>query len=215
MKTSILVSSIAAICLMLTFAESPKRDSAEYSHTSLVSNYSYGHSTMVITLPEVTITAAKIAKPEIKPAYPSLENFNYLKFDVARYQNNDETASELNVENSPEHLRFDVTEYTGNTEVTSFDAIELPVNEFANLKFDVTEYTANTELTSFDAIELPVNEFAKLKFDVTEYTKNTEMTSPDAIELPVDEFAKLKFDVNKYSAQNNLNSDNFGEMPKN
>jgi hypothetical protein len=239
MKTSILVSSTAALCLLLTFAEAPKRNSAENNNANLSDSFTYIPSNLVYTIPAENLSAAKTMYAEAKTKVKLVEDFNYLKFNVADYEDNDEMATEVTAIETSDRLKFDVTEYASNTELTSFDALELPVNEFAKLKFDVSEYASNTELTSFDALELPVNEFANLKFDVTEYASNTELTSFDALELPVNEFEYLKFDVtkfadndeitelpvdeysylrfdaNKYNTENALESGNFGELPAN
>jgi len=41
MKTSILVSSTAAVCLLLTFAEAPKSYNSENSSANLISSFTY------------------------------------------------------------------------------------------------------------------------------------------------------------------------------
>ena len=184
MKTSILVSSTAALCLLLTFTEAPKRNSAENNYTNLVNTFTYIPSNLTFTITAESVhatTAYTDPKISVKP----VEDLNYIKFNASDYLESAEMATEDITENSLDYLKFKISE---NIELTSDEAIELPANNFANLKFDVTEYTENNELTSFDAIELPVDNFANLKFDVTEYTENTELTSFDAIELPVNEF---------------------------
>lgn len=214
MKTSILVSSFAALFLMFTIGQAPKKQFSEDNHVALVSNYTYTPSVIVLAAPAKKMPAAVTVKAVAKANVAVAEDLSYLKFDVTAYSVNDDAIAEMNSENLSDHVKFDVNEYAGE-ELTSFDKIEMPVNEYLNLKFDVTDYTLNSELADADAIELPVIEYAGLKFDVNQYTSNSELTDPDAIELPVNEYAGLKFDVTEYTSNSELTDPDAVEMPVN
>ena len=187
MKTSIIVSTFAALCLMVTLGKAPTTRKAERNNVTSVSNYYYKPSTTASAKSALKAENSTKKEAEVKTTLPSVEDLSYLKFEVADYMTDNDMAIEMNPENSLDYLKFDVSDYTDNTELTSPDAIELPVNEFAKLKFDVTEYTASTELTDFDTIELPVDEFSYLKFDVNKYVSQNSTDTINPAELPVSE----------------------------
>lgn len=209
MKTSLLVSSFAAMCLMIIFAESPYSFNAENNNAPLVNNISYIPANKVIAVPPTN----KTEKAGVKTNVTLVEDFSYLKFNVAEHIKENEPATEADAENSFNNLKFDVTNYSECDKTASFEEMVLPVNEFENLKFDVTKYNTNTDLTSPAEIELPVNELQHLKFDIRKYSGNTELTLPDAVELPVNEFEYLEFNVARYTDKDELNSDNINELP--
>jgi hypothetical protein len=105
----------------------------------------------------------------------SEKDFNYLRFDVKKFINENE-ESDL-IYNSLDYLRFDVTNFINETEVT-----ELPVaNELEYLRFDVNNFIDNNP---DNITELPVNEFDYIRFDVNNYlTNGSDLTC----ELPVKE----------------------------
>lgn len=213
MKTSIIVSSFAALCLMLTFAESPSRRSTEYVYVTSDKNISY--------IPAVTVNAepANIASVSVRKVADSrvaaemVEDFNYRKFNVADYTADDEMAMELTTEQTFEYLKFNVTDLNESNEFTSEDAIELPLNETEYLKFDVNEYTKSDETTSFETLELPVNDFEYLKFNVQNFLTADDTSSVEIDNLPVEDYSYLKFNVNVYASLDKTNSGNFGELP--
>ena len=212
MKTSVIVSTFAALCLLITFAEAPTRRNAESNNSTSAIHFSYFPANRVTAKPTVMVSASTIKKAAIQAEETASEDFSYLEFNVSDFIDKDETASEINTENSFDYLKFDVNEYT-NSEANSYEAIELPVNEFEYLKFDVNEYTATGKADIVESIELPVNEFESLKFDVTKYSTTNEAYSYETIELPANEFDYLKFDVTKYASH--PVSDNLGELPVN
>jgi len=198
MKTSIIVSTFAALTLMVTLVEVSTRHNAENNNVTSVSNYSFLPASLVSAEPAMKSSASSRKESTVKTSLPSAEDLSYLKFDVADYLNDEHMATEVNNENSLEYLKFDVNEYTSSDETASYESIELPVNEFDYLKFDINDDTSSNEAASYESIELPVNEFEYLKFDVNEYTSSDETASYESIEFPVNEFEYLRFDVNEY-----------------
>ncbi len=215
MKTSVLIPTFAALCLLLTFAEKPRHKSTENSNVSLVSNFYYSTADLVYAEPVLNSSVKKLPNGYSKRAENTQEYFEYLKFDVADYKDNTEMLTEETAENSFEYLKFDVSRYTRSTEPISIDESGMPEIEFANLKFDVSEYNGNAALIPYDKIELPEDEFEYLKFDVNNFIGNDETNAAETMGLPVDEFSYLKFDVNKYSSQINPGTGNTGELTEN
>lgn len=184
MKTSILVSTFAALCLLITYAESPSRLSTDSRSISSVSNFSYIPASNVTIEPAIKLSANTNKAVEFKSAGTLTEDLGYLKFDVSDYSNDKDIAVEVNNENSLEYLKFDVNDYTSSDETASYESIELPVNDFDYLKFDVNDYTSSDETASYESIELPVNEFEYLRFDVSKYSNENHVIIG---ELPVAE----------------------------
>jgi hypothetical protein len=101
-------------------------------------------------------------------ANSSEKDFSYLRFDVAKYTNENEESVLANT--SFDYLRFDVDNFIAETEVS-----ELPLNnEFEYLRFDANNFTANDSL-----IELPDSGFDYLRFDVNNYNNPTTNTISD------------------------------------
>jgi hypothetical protein len=215
MKTSILIPTFAALCLLITFAEKPKHQSAENSNVSSVSNFFYSSADLADAVPVIKSSVRNAKNTYSKLTENTAEYLDYLKFDVADYKDNTEMLTEETVENSFEYLKFDASRYTRSTEPISIDESGMPENEFANLKFDVSEYNGNAALIPYDKIELPEDEFEYLKFDVNNFIGNDETNSAESMGLPSDEFSYLKFDVNKYSSQINPGTGNTGELTEN
>lgn len=148
MKTSVIISGIAAFLLMITFAEMP------FSHESNRVSKSQNDEISFIQVNGI-IPLSETKKPILKkkansvtiPVVPT-EDYSYLKFDVSEY-----IAADASFE----------------AEVAM---PEPPVSDFSYLKFDVNEYMSNSEFSDSEAIELPelpANEFSYLRFDVNDY----------------------------------------------
>ena len=228
MKTSIIVSSAAALCLMITIAENPaNRNSVNENSVavSLLSNFT-GDNSIVISPVTYSINTRVIHE-----AYQSANNtdLSYLEFDVTDYMNEEEMVTSANEETTFDYLKFNPADYSTDAESGSADEMELPENDFGYLKFDVNAYSDASDEGTFDylkfnvadyisdenfssaeEIELPVNDFEYLKFDVNSYT-NSESAS-EITELPEDDFSYLIFDVNKYTNEY-LNTASAEEMP--
>ncbi|MEI8046527.1 MAG: hypothetical protein WCI92_04040 [Bacteroidota bacterium] len=215
MKTSVLIPTFAALCLLVTFAEKPRHKSAENSNVSLVSSFYFSPDKFVYEEPVLNSSVVKAQNAHTKRAENTKECFGYLKFDLADYKDNTEMLTEETAGNSFEYLKFDVSRYTDNTKPMVPDESGMPENEFANLKFDVSEYNGTAALMPYDKIELPEDEFEYLKFDVNKFIVNDETNAAETMGLPADEFSYLKFDVNKYSSQINLGAGNIGELTEN
>jgi hypothetical protein len=228
MKTSIIVSSAAALCLMITLAENPANRNNDNENSVPVNLASYLMNDNSANDNSVAYIIAKKATKEVSlPA--AIDDLSYLKFDVTDYINEDATAAEATSESKFNYLRFNAADYTSEGDQVSSEGMELPQDNFEYLKFDVNDfieageestfdylkfnvadYTSAEDLCSSEEIELPANDFEYLKFDADTYT-STESAS-EITELPEDDFSYLKFDVNKYINQN-LNSASAEELP--
>lgn len=215
MKTSLLISSFAVLCLLVTFAEAPRRHGEDKMYLTSTDNISIKTLESAAMLTGVAITAdADITIPA--------EDFSYLNFDVTEYTN--EFALNLDeAEVLPEatdadysYLKFDISDYSTDSEFSGDEITELPVNENNTISMP----------------ELALNEFEYLRFDVNDYINNCEMEAAGISELPIEEaktgikaeitlkgenpieFAYLKFDVTKYYSSADLSSDEQLELPE-
>jgi len=210
MKTSVLISSIAALYLLVAFAETTRRHGEDKMNLASTENISIATVKMATILPGVIITADRKMEPGISiPAVPA-EDFSYLTFDINDYLEA-EAVNQDEAEVLPEateadysYLKFNISDFT-DPELSDSEITELPVNE---------NITANISTP-----ELSVYEFEYLRFDVNDYISNS-ITEPAEIgELPlesesVNEFGYLKFDVTKYYSPATLSSDEQFELPK-
>ncbi len=194
MKTSIIISSIAALLLMITFAESPSHRDINKLNVSSTDEISFIQINGLIPLTETKKVLLKKEASYITPPSVPAEDYSYLRFNVSDYI---ATDANLDVYNAmPEtpvsdysYLKFDLNEYMVNSEFTDSEIIELPVNELAYLRFDVTDYYTTGEI---ETVEMPVTETE------TNITSNTSVSGEE-----INEFSYLKFDVNNfYNAKN-------------
>jgi len=179
MKTSILISGVASLCLLLTFAESPRHLRENKLRSESTDNISVVTVDRPIMLPGVVITAD--IKNETAIAFTAIhtEDFSTLKFDVIKYmeaddsrQNDAEILPEA-IETDYGYLKFNISDYATESSQTSGEANELPVNE------------NNTNAVSSS---VPVaNEFDNLKFDINDYIKNSTTETPEIGEMPLAE----------------------------
>jgi hypothetical protein len=203
MKTSILVSSIAAFFLMITFGGTPSQKDVEQSNMVVAHDFTIYKTNMLSYA--TTVSPATFRKAETVTVAPAIESedFSYLKFNVADYLETEEADNAEFIdlplaESDYSYLKFNVADY-----------IE---DEFEYLKFDVTDYTTSN-LNSTENIELPLNDLEYLKFDVNNYM--TDAGTVEIDELPEDEFDYLKFDVNKFYTSNTIESIDTLELPSN
>ena len=213
MKTSIIVSTFAALCLMITFAETPNRRIDENNNVPSISNYSYSPTNLVYAGSVINSAASTEKKIADKTAVPSAADLSYLKFDVDGYMNENEMVTEAYAWNSFDYLKFDVNNYTAADEAVSYEAIELPANDFEYLKFNVNKFIPGDESNPAEITELPVDETSYMKFDVGKFMTDDDSNSSEISELSVDEYSYLKFDVTKYTDQNTTEANNLCEMP--
>jgi len=221
MKTSILISSIAALCLLGTFAVAPRQHGEDNSELTSTDNISIVSVAKVTVLPGVVITAEIKKAEEISNPVIPVEDFSYLKFEVAEYQeadainpDEDEILPET-AESDLSYLKFNVSDYISDSELTAEAITELPVsekntpapepviNEFEYLRFDVNDFIGNTSPET-DAIgELPEEE-----------TKSMNPSGKSLKgEIPV-EFGYLKFVVTKYYDSENPGAGIMTELPE-
>jgi hypothetical protein len=189
MKTSILISSFAALCLLLTFAEAPRRHGEVRMNKASGENISIASVERAIMLPGVTITANK--KIETRSNIPDLpaEDFGYLKFDVNNYILDAALSDD------------EITELPDNSnDVLNPSFTEPAPNEFVYLRFDVNDYinkdgaeeigelpveeSINPDKANIPAPAETINEYGYLKFDVSEYYDPADQINNDQFELP-------------------------------
>jgi len=147
MKTSVILSTLAALCLIITFAESPTLQNTKNNNTTPADQFSYIHSNLMTANAEVKLTTIIGKRSAVRTAVKPNVDLSYLKFDVADYT--PEMATEITDENSFEYLKFNVIDYT-TTE--SDETPETPANEFEYLKFNVNDYS-NSDTYSNETIE--------------------------------------------------------------
>ncbi|MEI8045931.1 MAG: hypothetical protein WCI92_01025 [Bacteroidota bacterium] len=210
MKTSILISSIAALCLLGTFAVAPRHHSEERMNITSTNNILFTSANTVTMLPGVVISADRKREAAVSLPLDSPEDFSYLKFNASDYLPAENISpDEANM--LPEeivtdlsYLKFNTDDYV--TESTD-EEIELPVNEsittdasfselleteFGYLRFEVDDYIGNAA----EIGELPSEETKTLN-------KNDKSTPTETSQ----DFGYLKFDVINY-----YNSDNPGSV---
>ena len=207
MKTSVLISSIAALYLLVAFAETTRRHGEDKLNVVTTENISIATVKMATMLPGVVITADRKKEAVIiLPVIPN-EDFSYLKFDTSDYSEaeaiNQDEAEVLPeaVEVDYSYLKFNISDYTA-PELTGSEITELPVNEnnnsstpepveneFEYLRFDVNDYISNSVMEAEEIGELPLeseptNEFGYLKFDVTKFYSSAALSYDEQFELP-------------------------------
>jgi hypothetical protein len=190
MKTSILISSFAALCLVITFAESTTRHSVVKNNSNDL--ISFVPVCMVHPVPECKVLLKPGKNSSERTPVLTAEVFSFPKFKVADYIDNDFNATtepgilpELS-DSDCSYLKFDVTDFTDNMEVSLMDDFELPKNEFDYLRFDVNNYLEQNS-DRFETMDLPADNFSCLKFDVNEYVKGSEKEAGTIGKLPVEE----------------------------
>ena len=183
MKTSVLISGIAALLLMITFAEAPLRRESYRESKSQNDEIAFIQVNGIMPLAKTNKPSSKMETSQVTLSVIPVDDFSYLKFNVADYMVTD-------------------------ADLESEDAMpEPPISDYSYLKFDVNEYMNNSEFTESEAIELPgqpVNEFDYLRFDVNDYYTAGEI---ETIETTENEFSYLKFDVNNFYSEKSTGSD--------
>lgn len=140
MKTSKLTFAVVTLSLVLFMSIASIANSSSFASGDLLKS---GEKSMSI-------------------ANSSEKDLSYLRFDVNKYVNENETSEATH--STMDYLRFDVNECINETDA---EAMELPLaNEFEYLRFDVNAFTeSNTDSMN----EIPVNEFNYLRFDVNNF----------------------------------------------
>lgn len=196
MKTSIIVSTFAALSIMITLGEAPTLRNSENSNVMAKADYSVMPANILDANPVIIIAAATKKIAAVKVSATATEDYSYLKFNAAAYLDENEMTIEPNAENSFDYLKFDVDQYNENDELSAENA-----NEFSYLKFNVNAFNTENKTVSNESVEFPVIEFDHLKFDVDKFNVPDNIDSSETTELPTDEFNYLKFNVNIYSVQ--------------
>ncbi len=228
MKTSILISSIAALCLLITFAEAPHRYAEDKMDLASTDNISIVTTNRATMLPGVVIIPDRIKEAAITlPGIPA-EEFSYLKFEVNEYMEADASnPEEADIIPEPKeadysYLKFEVNDYLEAEAANPDEADIMPETtevDFSYLKFNVSNYDSGSELNSDELAELPVNEFEYLRFDVNDYI-NSGIEENEIEVLPLEEgettieFSYLRFDVTKYYNSDGQDTDKQFELPE-
>jgi hypothetical protein len=156
MKTPFLISSIAALCLMINVNESGHLPTAEnIVDSDLIFSTATPGKVCVDPDEKVQPTEIKVVAEPSAALIP--ENYNYLKFNI--------------------------NDYSGNTDVSSFDDTDLPGNDYGYLRFDVDNYI-DPIADSRQNIELPAEDYSYLKFDVNVYIISDQENGSDS-EQPI------------------------------
>lgn len=150
MKTLILVSIFSLHYFLQSFAgTSPNHNNVNKNET--VCSYSFIPSPLLVVMKTENMVTGVKKESAVKPVVPTIEDFHYLKFEVANYLKDNEKENEMPTEDISEHtfdyLKFIAPQVPVYNELTP-DTIELPVNEFEYLKFDVRNYSDNPDLNS-------------------------------------------------------------------
>ncbi len=228
MKTSIIVSNLAALCLVVLFTD--------------VSNFNWIKETKSTSLNEISLLPAQVTtlatstepvrnlpvinRKIVNDQVPENDSYNYLKFDVACNSKtgsvDGEVIAELPVssDNELEYLKFNVNEYISledqsdvykelpekdentNNAPSSVNIINTISTEFEYLKFDVNNFITNDRSADIEIGELPMKEAIDM---------STENTSPSA--LTENEINRLKFYVNRYYKENEPGYNKIDELP--
>ncbi len=191
MKTSILMSSFAALCLLITFAESPSRRTIHNNNAVTTNEISY----VTVYSKNMSNTSKYISCSENtavdKKTVAENNDLSYLKFNVADYL---EPETEDEIEIAP----------SNTTDNKNLDY----------LKFDILDYKVSTDEITFELPEMPLNDFEYLKFDINSFTNGDENDLNKITDQPSDEFSYLKFNANKFSG-NSADIKTLDELPSN
>ncbi len=214
MKTSIIISSFAALCIMITLAEAPSHRSN--SDSGLANELTYLPSNTVVTVTAKNISLNRKKESVNIPATPGTEDFSYLKFNVEAYMEPDSNTPDetATLPEKPEtdfqYLKFNVNAYQGNdmdltaneTDLAGIGTSNPKTNEFSYLKFNVSNFIDNSESNGYTEFEeLPLKETnsdtelntasisskINLKFNVSKYYPEDETTKSELNELPAAE----------------------------
>lgn len=158
MKTSIIISTIAALSLLITFAEVPHR------HRNDNMNIASDHNTILVEsehrvsmLPGVVITPNTKNADKIDISAIPAEDLSYLKFDVTNFMQSENLFETVEIDFS--YLKFDVNNFISNLEESNEEMMPLGKND------------TNTIVTPIPAI----NSFDYLRFDVTKFINHEEI----------------------------------------
>jgi len=222
MKTTILISGFAALCLLVTFAEAPRRHGKDKMNSASTENITFMSVKRATMLPGVVITPKSNNEAVIVPV-GTAENFVHQEIEIPEYKvvdavnlEADEIPTEV-IDADYSYLKFDVTDFSTESELTDGEITELPLPE-----------------SSIPAAAVPepaINKFEYLAFDVNDYIKNSGKEPTDIGELPLDleesktvnptapgfalpEFGYLKFDVTKYYQPEQMNARQEFELPE-
>jgi len=206
MKTSILISSFAALCLMLTFTEAPQRRNSNNSNAISFSNFVFAQPSYAVSSSEAKSSFKKIESPVVSESNIPAKDLSYLKFNVDAHKQALSEQDDISTyiagvftKKSLDYLKFDVNNFINENEAP----LEIATTDLDYLKFDVNAFVSQDEATeelpttNFDYMKFDVNKFYTLdylKFDVNNFINQDETS----IELVVNDLEYVKFDVNNF-----------------
>ena len=174
MKTSLLISSFAALGLLITFAGAPRRHGKDKMNLASTDNIAIVTVNTVTMLPGVVITPVRNNKTGIAvPSHPA-EDLSYLKFDgnvLMEADDNNLKESEVLPEASEtdiSYLKFETDKYISTTEIG-----ELPIQEVNTINQVVIIIPGETPI-----------DFSYLKFDGNKYYSPNNLGYVEQFELP-------------------------------
>jgi len=155
MKTSIIISTIAALSLLITFAEAPHRHRYDKMNIASTNNtISFESENKASMLPGVVITPN--TKKEVKIDI-SVENLSYLKFDVTNFIHSEVAPEAIEIDFS--YLKFNANDFITNPDESSDEVLVLPLNDTNKIPTSVST----------------VNSFDYLRFDITKFINHEEI----------------------------------------
>ncbi len=175
MRTSILISSIAALCLLATLAVTPRHHGDDKLNTVATDNISCVTIRRVTMLPGVVVTATgKKTEKSANTSNPAVD-YSYLNFDVTDYIEVPAT-NPLEAEVLPEatekefsYLKFTMNDFYVASAFTGESTTELPQEE---------------NITDISACEPAANLYEYLRFAVSDYINNSASETAGIGELP-------------------------------
>ncbi len=190
MKSNILISSFAALCLMLTISEVPNNTTTEKSYAFSANPFSYFPVNSSNVVSEKKLTVNTSAGTSTNAKLTPTEDFSYLKFDVSEYvedygnfQTEMDGSSAYN-QSTFDYLRFDVSDYVKNDVSNSAEPAALSEKDVEYLKFDVSKFAAANTSNQDESSELTAKDFDYLKFDANKYCSQIATLPDDLNEFP-------------------------------
>ena len=190
MKSNILISSFAALCLMLTISEVPNHTTTEKSFAFSANPFSYFPVKNSSPVSEKKFTVITSAGTSANANLTQTDDFSYLKFDVSNYVEDygkfqpETDEPSVYTQSTFDYLKFDVSAYVKNDVPNSAEPTALSEKDFDYLKFDVSKFAAANTSNQDESSELTAKDFDYLKFDANKYCSQSATLPADLNEFP-------------------------------
>jgi hypothetical protein len=212
MRTSVIISSIAALCLMSSFAELSDQSRSDINSATSQINFPNATADETSALFTETYNASERKNEANTSASPNADNdFSYLKFDVAAYSKTGAPVMDVPMampsksDSDFPYLKFDANRYNSDGTLTEDSSLALPLNEntpadeFEYLKFNISKISGQNASSELQVTNEPA----------VEQTSGNELNSVSARDCDY-----LKFDVDYYSSPS-IDNANREELPVN